>query len=357
METGKSRHETAMRILAEGTVIPATTLALDEKRQFDEARQRLLTRYYLEAGSGGIATAVHSTQFAIRDPRYHLFERVIAVVSDEIRRYEEETGRVIVKVCGVCGPVEQAVREARLARQLGYDAVLLSPGGLNDLPEEALLQRTRAVAEEMPVIGFYLQTAVGGRVFRYDYWAQLAEIEGVAAIKCASFNRYTTQEVVRAVTLSSRADQIALYTGNDDHIVVDLLTRYEFPVEGRVYRNRFRGGLLGHWSIWTAKVVPLFERLKNASASDELLTLGAQITDCNSAFFDTAHNFKGCIAGMHEVLRRQGLIRSICCLDPEETLSEGQLAEIDRVYRMYPHLNDDAFVADFLQRHGVQTGQ
>ena len=348
-----TRHEEAMKILAAGTVIPATTLALNENRQFDEAHQRLLTRYYLEAGSGGVATAVHSTQFEIRDPKYNLFETVISTVVDEIRRYEEETGKVIVKVCGVCGPAEQAVREAHIAKDLGFDAVLLSPGGLNALSEEEMLERTRAVAAVMPVIGFYLQTAVGGRVFSYDYWAQLAEIENVVAIKCASFNRYTTQEVVRAVTLSSRADQIALYTGNDDNIVIDLLTNYHFTVDGATYTNRFRGGLLGHWSIWTANVVKMFEMLRTASATDELLTLAAEVTDCNSAFFDTAHNFKGCIAGMHEVLRRQGLITSICCLNPEETLSEGQLEEIDRVYRMYPHLNDDTFVADYLKRRGV----
>ena len=334
MET-MTRYEKALAILREGTVIPATTLALDENRQFDEARQRLLTRYYLEAGSGGVATAVHSTQF-------------------EIRLYEEETGRTVVRVCGVCGPVEQALREAKTARRLGFDAVLLSPGGLNALSEEEMLARTKAVAEVMPVIGFYLQTAVGGRVFSYDYWARLAEIEDVVAIKCASFNRYTTLDVVRAVTLSSRADQIALYTGNDDNIVIDLLTKYRFEKDGRTVENGFRGGLLGHWSIWTAKVVEMFRMLRDAEPTAELLTLAAQVTDCNSAFFDTAHNFRGCIAGMHEVLRRQGLIESICCLDPEETLSPGQAEEIDRVYAAYPHLNDDAFVREYLKRRAAR---
>lgn len=352
MET-MTRYEKALAILREGTVIPATTLALDENRQFDEARQRLLTRYYLEAGSGGVATAVHSTQFEIRLPQYNLFERVISTVVDEIRLYEEETGRTVVRVCGVCGPVEQALREAKTARRLGFDAVLLSPGGLNALSEEEMLARTKAVAEVMPVIGFYLQTAVGGRVFSYDYWARLAEIEDVVAIKCASFNRYTTLDVVRAVTLSSRADQIALYTGNDDNIVIDLLTKYRFEKDGRTVENGFRGGLLGHWSIWTAKVVEMFRMLRDAEPTAELLTLAAQVTDCNSAFFDTAHNFRGCIAGMHEVLRRQGLIESICCLDPEETLSPGQAEEIDRVYAAYPHLNDDAFVREYLKRRAA----
>lgn len=346
-----NRHEKALEILASGTVIPATTLALDNSRQFDEKHQRLLTRYYLEAGSGGVATAVHSTQFEIRLPKYNLFETVISTVSDEIRRYEEETGRVIVRVCGVCGPAEQAIREAETAKKYGFDAVLLSPGGLGTLSEEEMLVRTEAVAAVMPVIGFYLQTAVGGRVFSYDYWAKLAEIDNVVAIKCASFNRYTTLDVVRAVTCSSRADRIALYTGNDDNIVVDLLTRYRFEKDGKTLENRFRGGLLGHWSIWTAKVVEMFAMLKNAEPSAELLTLAAEVTDCNAAFFDTAHNFRGCIAGMHEVLCRQGLITSTCCLNPEETISPGQAEEIDRVYAAYPHLNDDAFVRDFLFRH------
>jgi len=348
-----NRTQQALQILAQGTVIPATTLALDAQGQFDEANQRRLVRYYLEAGSGGIATAVHSTQFAIRDPKYNLFETVISTVSDEIDRYERKSGRTVVKVCGVCGPAEQALREAKTAKQYGFDAVLLSPGGLNHLSEDEMVERTRIVAQEMPVIGFYLQQAVGGRVFTYDYWARIAEIDNLVAIKCASFNRYTTQDVVRAVTCSSRAEKIALYTGNDDNIVVDLLTEYRFPVDGGVRTNRFRGGLLGHWSVWTASVVKLFESLRTAPASPELLTLAAQITDCNAAFFDTAHNFRGCIPGMHEVLRRQGLIASIRCLDPEEVLSPGQAEEIDRVYRMYPHLNDDAFVRAFLERdHG-----
>jgi len=345
-----TRHEKALAILNKGTVIPATTLALDDNRNFDEAHQRLLTRYYLEAGSGGVATAVHSTQFEIRLPQYNLFETVISTVSDEISRYEAETGKVIVKVCGVCGPAEQAVREAETAKRLGFDAVLLSPGGLNHLSEDEMIARTEAVAAVMPVIGFYLQTAVGCRVFSYDYWSRLAEIENVVAIKCASFNRYTTLDVVRAVTCSSRADKIALYTGNDDNIVVDLLTKYRFEKNGKTVENRFCGGLLGHWSIWTAKVVEMFRMLRDAEPTAELLTLAAQVTDCNSAFFDTAHNFRGCIAGMHEVLRRQGLITSICCLNPEETLSPGQAEEIDRVYAAYPHLNDDAFVREYLSR-------
>ena len=346
-----NRHEKALEILRHGTVIPATTLALNDDGSFNEARQRLLIRYYLEAGAGGIATAVHSTQFEIRKPEFNLFERVISIVTDEIDRYEIETGKVILKVCGVCGPAEQAVREAELARSLGFDAVLVSPGGLAHLSEEEMLDRARQVADVLPIIGFYLQTAVGGRVFTYDFWCKLAQIPNLKAIKCASFNRYTTLDVMRAITLSGRADEIALYTGNDDNIVVDLLTNYRFTIDGKTYTNRFRGGLLGHWSVWTHKVVELFEELRTASASDDYLTLAAEITDCNAVFFDAANAFKGCIPGMHEILRRQGLVKSIRCLNPEEILSPGQTEEIDRVYAMYPHLNDDAFVKAFLARH------
>ncbi|MBQ4624576.1 MAG: dihydrodipicolinate synthase family protein [Clostridia bacterium] len=348
-----NRHEKALEILRHGTVIPATTLALNDDGSFNEARQRLLIRYYLEAGAGGIATAVHSTQFEIRKPEFNLFERVISIVTDEIDRYETETGKVILKVCGVCGPAEQAVREAKLARSLGFDAVLVSPGGLAHLTEEEMLERARKVAEVLPIIGFYLQTAVGGRVFTYDFWCKLAQIPNLKAIKCASFNRYTTLDVMRAITLSGRADEIALYTGNDDNIVVDLLTNYRFTINGKTYTNRFRGGLLGHWSVWTHKVVELFEELRTASASDDYLTLAAEITDCNAVFFDAANAFKGCIPGMHEILRRQGLVKSIRCLNPEEILSPGQAEEIDRVYAMYPHLNDDAFVKAFLARHPI----
>ena len=348
-----NRHEKALEILRHGTVIPATTLALNDDGSFNEARQRLLIRYYLEAGAGGIATAVHSTQFEIRKPEFNLFERVISIVTDEIDRYETETGKVILKVCGVCGPAEQAVREAELARSLGFDAVLVSPGGLAHLTEEEMLERARKVAEVLPIIGFYLQTAVGGRVFTYDFWCKLAQIPNLKAIKCASFNRYTTLDVMRAITLSGRADEIALYTGNDDNIVVDLLTNYRFTINGKTYTNRFRGGLLGHWSVWTHKVVELFEELRTASADDDYLTLAAEITDCNAVFFDAANAFKGCIPGMHEILRRQGLVKSIRCLNPEEILSPGQAEEIDRVYAMYPHLNDDAFVKAFLARHPI----
>lgn len=342
------RHEIALKKLAEGTVIPATPLALKEERSFDEEGQRLLMRYYLNCGVGGIATAVHSTQFEIRKPEIGLLEPVLRIVSEEIEAFEKKNDTVIVRVAGVCGPVEQAVAEARLARSYGYDAVLLSPGGLNHLSEEEMIARTQAVAKEMPVIGFYLQTAVGGRVFSFDYWRKLCAVDNVVAIKCASFNRYTTLDVVRAAALSERSDKITLYTGNDDNIVIDLLTRYHFDKNGKMVEKGFEGGLLGHWSVWTKTAVELFAELKEAKKKDmipaELLARAAKVTDCNSAFFDTAHAFKGCIAGLHEVLHRQGLMRSINCLNPMETLSAGQAEEIDRVYRAYPELSDDAFI-------------
>lgn len=349
-----NRHEKALEILRAGTVIPATPLALDDNRHLDEQTQRLLMRYYLNCGVGGIATAVHTTQFEIRRPEYGLLEPVLSIVSDEMDRFEKQTGKTIVRVAGVCGDVGQAVREAELARKYGFDAVLLSPGGLNDRTEEELIERTRAVAAVMPVIGFYLQTACGGRQFSYSYWQSVCAVENVVAVKCASFNRYTTLDVVRAVCLSDRGDSIALYTGNDDNIVIDLLTRYTFEKNGERIVRGFDGGLLGHWSVWTKKAVELFEKTRAAKAqgkiTPELLTLASQVTDSNSAFFDTAHNFRGCIAGLHEILRRQGLMKNIYCLNPEETLSEGQEQELDRVSRSYAALSDDDFIRDNIEK-------
>ena len=342
------RHEIALNKLKAGTVIPATPLALDENRYFDEKGQRLLMNYYLNCGVGGIATAVHTTQFEIRKPEVALFEPVLKIVSEEIDKFEKENNTVIVKVAGVCGKIEQAVKEAGLAKKYGYDAVLLSPGGLNDMSEEYMIERTKEVAKIMPVIGFYLQTACGGRQFTYNYWESVCAVENVVAIKCASFNRYTTLDVVRAAALSDRNNDITLYTGNDDNIVIDLLTKYSFEKDGKTIVKGFDGGLLGHWSVWTKKAVEIFDKIKaekdNDSISAELLTLASEVTDTNSAFFDTAHNFSGCIAGLHEILRRQGLMKNIYCLNPDETLSEGQLEELDRVQNMYYHLSDDEFI-------------
>ncbi len=344
------RHIKALELLKAGTVIPATPLALDENRQFDAKQQKILTGYYLAAGAGGVATAVHSTQFEIRLPQYNLFETVLKTVVETIEEYEQKSGRTVVRVAGVCGPTEQAVAEAKIAKKYGYDAVLLSPGGLNHLSEDEMIARTEAVAKEMPVIGFYLQTAVGGRHFSYNYWERLCEVPNVVAIKSAPFNRYYTLDVVRAAALSSRADEITLYTGNDDNIIVDLLTEYKFNVNGKTYTRRFGGGLLGHWSVWTKKVVEMFEQIKkNPVATPEMLTLAAEITDANAVVFDTANDFAGCIPGLHEVLRRQGLMKGTWCLNPDEVLSKGQSEELDRIYAMYPHLTDDDFAKEYLK--------
>ena len=320
-------REKAIEILKNGTVIPAIPLALNDDGSFNEHGQRVLCRYYLDAGVGGIAIAVHTTQFEIRDPKVNLFETVLKIAAEEISKFEEKTGKTIVKVSGVCGAIEQTCKEAEIAKSLGFDAVLLSPGGLSDKDDNYLIERTKKVAAIMPVIGFYLQTACGGRVLNYDYWSQICEIENVVAIKCASFNRYSTADVVRAVALSSRNADIGLYTGNDDNIVVDLLTKYKFEVDGKIIERGFDGGLLGHWSVWTKSVCDMFAKIKGAKADDEWLTLAAQITDANAAVFDSANGFAGVIAGVHEILYRQGLMKSVRCINPDEKMSKGQALE------------------------------
>ncbi len=324
--------------LQTGLAIPAHPLALTAARRLDERRQRALTRYYLAAGAGGVAVGVHTTQFAIRESRHGLFEPVLALAADELNR----ASRPVVRIGGICGPTAQAVKEAAVLERLGYHAGLLSLGALAQANETTLLDHCRAVAEVLPIIGFYLQPSVGGRVLPYRFWRQFAELEAVVAIKIAPFNRYQTLDVVRAVIDAGR-DDIALYTGNDDNIVADFLTPYRLSNQTR----RIVGGLLGHWSVWTQAAVTLHARCRNAAATSELLQLGIEVTDCNAAFFDAANGFRGCIAGLHDVLRRQGLLEGIWCLDEQETLSPGQLAEIDRVYREYPHLADD----DFVSRH------
>jgi dihydrodipicolinate synthase/N-acetylneuraminate lyase len=317
--------------LAGGLCIPAHPLALNEQRRLDEQRQRGLTRYYVEAGVGGMAVGVHTTQFAIREPRYGLFEPVLALAAEEM----DCAARPLVRVGGICGATPQAVAEAELLQRLGYHAGLLSLAALGDADEDALIVHCKAVAEVLPIIGFYLQPSVGGRPLPYRFWRRFAEIENVVAIKIAPFNRYQTLDVVRAVIAAGR-DDITLYTGNDDNIVADLLTPFRF--EGKT--RRIVGGLLGHWAVWTRRAVEILERYRNAAATSELLRLNAEITDCNAAFFDAANGFRGCIAGLHEVLRRQGLLDGLWCLDENETLGPGQMEEIDRVYRAYPHLRE-----------------
>lgn len=322
--------------LQEGTAIPAHPLALTAQRKLDERRQRALARYYIAAGVGGLAVGVHTTQFAIREPEVGLFKPVLELAKEEMDR----ALRPLVRIGGICGLTKQATAEAGLLKDLGYHAGLLSLGAMRDATENEMIAHCEAVAEILPVVGFYLQPSVGGRVLRQGFWRRFVEIENVVAIKIAPFNRYQTIDVVRAVTEAGR-DDIALYTGNDDSIVADFLTPFRF--EGR--ERRIVGGLLGHWSVWTKRAVELLDRCRKADATPELLRLGIEVTDSNAAFFDAANGFQGCIAGLHEILRRQGLLEGLWCLDEHETLSPGQMEEIDRVCRAYPHLNDDDFVA------------
>ena len=340
--------------LQRGLVIPACPLALDAGRKLDERRQRALLRYYAAAGAGGVAVGVHTTQFAIRDPSHGLLKPVLALAAEELTRADAGRREPLVRIGGICGETAQATREAALLRELGYHTGLLSLAALKSADEGQLIAHCRAVAEILPVVGFYLQAAVGGRVLPLAFWRRFVEIENVVAIKMAPFNRYQTLDVVRAVTEAGR-DDIALYTGNDDSIVVDLLTPYRFNVGGRTVERRIAGGLLGHWAVWTRPAVELLRECHRAVEGrgpipTELLRRAVEVTDCNAAFFDAANNFAVCIAGLHEVLRRQGLFEGLWCLDPREGLSPGQLAEIDRVYAAYPHLNDDAFVATHRDR-------
>lgn len=331
--------------LLAGQVIPALPLALDPRRRWSERHQRALVRYYLAAGAGGIAVGVHSTQFEIRDPQHGLYEPVLALAAETVRAEAAASRGSPILIAGVCGRTRQALGEARFARECGYHAALLSLGAWTKQPEKAILQHCRRVAAEIPLIGFYLQVAVGGRAFSYRFWREFAEIPELVAIKIAPFNRYRTIDVVRAVAASGRRD-IALYTGNDDNIIADLLT--EFRLEGRSVR--IVGGLLGQWAVWTERAVRMHADLEKARRTREglshgWLTKNAQLTDANAAIFDVANNFAGCIAGINEVLRRQGLLSSARCLNPTERLSPGQAEEITRVSRAYPWLVDDSFVA------------
>jgi dihydrodipicolinate synthase/N-acetylneuraminate lyase len=334
-----------------GLVIPAHPLALTDDGRFDERRQRALTRYYIAAGSGGLGVGVHTTQFAIRAPRVGLFEPVLSLAAEEMNRADATREIPLVRIGGVCGPTDQALAEADLLARLGYHAGLLSLAALASADDDTLIGHCRRVSERLPIVGFYLQPSVGGRPLSYAFWRRLAEIPRVVAVKIAPFNRYQTLDVVRAVVDAGR-DDITLYTGNDDAIVADLVTAFRFATPRGAVERRIVGGLLGHWSVWTRKAVELLDTCqaaaKESAVAAALLRTGVEITDSNAAFFDAANGFAGCIAGLHEVLRRQGLLTSIRCLDPHETLSRGQREEIDRVYRHYPHLHDDEFVASHL---------
>jgi dihydrodipicolinate synthase/N-acetylneuraminate lyase len=335
--------------LRRGVVIPAHPLALDAQRRLDPRRQRALTRYYLDAGAGGLAVGVHTTQFAIREAG--LYRPVLELA---VQTAGEWAKRPVVMIAGLVGKTVQAVNEAQIARGLGYHAGLLSLAAMKGASEDELIEHARTVAAEIPLVGFYLQPAVGGIVLPASFWRHFAEIENVVAIKMAPFNRYHTLDVVRGVVEAGAADRVTLYTGNDDHIVQDLVTPYAIPHKGTVTAVRIKGGLLGHWSVWVNKAVELLHQAHAAAAADavphNLLALDSQVTDCNAAIFDVANNFHGVIAGCHEILRRQGLLEGIWCLDPAESLGPGQKEEIDRVCAAYPHLNDDAFVRQNLSR-------
>ncbi len=339
--------------LHKGVVIPALPLALDKNRKLDERRQRALMRYYLDAGAGGVAVAVHTTQFEIRLPEVNLYEKVLGIAKEEFDDFAFRTQNPIIRVAGVIGKTEQAGREAQMALKNGYHAVLLSLAAFANASNDEIIGHCRAIAAIVPVIGFYLQPAVGGRRLDVDFWRAFAGIENVVAIKMAPFNRYQTLDVVRGVAESGRVDEIALYTGNDDNILTDLLSEYAIPAGDKVIRKRIAGGLLGHWAVWTRPAVKLLEEVQKGRFDHdtrEAITQALKITDSNAAFFDAANDFKGCIVGLHEVLRRQGLLEGLWTLNPNEALSPGQLAEIDRVYNAYPDLNDDAFVAENLDR-------
>lgn len=339
------------QLLRAGTVIPAHPLALTGDHRLDECHQRGLSRYYCAAGVGGVAVGVHTTQFEIHEPERGLLAPVLALAAATVEEALHRDPRPFILIAGLVGQTEQAVAEAELARALGYHAGLLSLAAFRTAPDAALLEHCRRVAAVIPVVGFYLQPAVGGRVLGYDFWRRFMDIDNVVAIKVAPFNRYQTLDVARALAESGRQDEIALYTGNDDNIVNDLITDFVFdPARPPV---RFVGGLLGQWAVWTRRVVEMLQAIQAQRAAGRLdyahwLTYNAQLTDANAAIFDAAHAYRGCIPGIHWVLQRQGLMQNIHTLNPNEQLAPGQTVEIERVCAAYPHLSDDDFVAAHL---------
>lgn len=339
---------------AAGTVIPAIPLALDEHRHFDERRQRALIRYYLDSGVGGIAAGVHTTQFQIRDPEFNLFELVLQSISKYIDDHAQKTRKIIIKIGGICGKTDQAVREAKFLSATGYHAGLVSIAAMKNETIDSMLKHCEKIAKEIPVIGFYLQPLAGGMVLPYEFWKKFCEIDTVIGIKIAPFNRYRTLDVMRAVAESGRQEKIALYTGNDDAIVYDLISTFRTPVAGTEHVLEIKGGLLGQWSVWTSKAVELFETIRTIKKNNEsipnwLFQYALRLTDSNSAIFDSSHDFAGCIPGIHEILRRQGLLEGTWCLRKEEILSPGQKENIDRICAAYPELQDNRFVQENLQ--------
>ncbi len=349
MRHGQTQHHTTKGDPSDRPGHPRPSTGADSPAQLDERRQLGLGRYYLAAGAGGLAVGVHTTQFGIR--QVGLYRPALELAAAAIGEHTRDDCLPVLGIAGICGATEQAVREASLAGDLGYHAGLLSLAAMKNATDDRFIAHCRAVSEVIPLFGFYLQPAVGGRVLSYDFWRRFAEIENVVGIKIAPFNRYRTIDVVRAVAESGRTGQIALYTGNDDNIVADLLTRFRFRMGGEPVEARIVGGLLGHWAVWTKRAVELLQQTRTIAESGQpvpgcMLTLAAEITDSNAAVFDVAHDFAGCIPGIHEVLRRQGLLEGTWCLDPHEQLSAGQAEEIDRVCSAYPHLVDDDFVRE-----------
>lgn len=344
-----------MAAFKNGVAIPALPLALDKNRKFDPRRARALVRYYTEAGVGGLAVGVHSTQFAIRDPQINLYETVLNLASKTLDEQSAKLGRKLMKIAGVIGKTPQASKEAEFAGKAGYHAVLLGLGAFAKDSVDDMVKHCQAIAEIMPVVGFYLQPAAGGRLLPYDFWRRFAEIDNVIGIKAAPFNRYQTFDVLRGICEAGRENDVTMYTGNDDNIVIDLLSTYKIKTSKGEKTIRIKGGLLGHWGVWTKKAVELLEQMhqlveKNAPIPQDALILANQVTDMNAVLFDASHGFAGCLPGIHEVLRRQGLLETIHCLDPHEVLSPGQAEELDRVCAAYPHLTDDAFVKQNLQK-------
>jgi hypothetical protein len=332
-----------------GAVIPAHPLALDASRQLDARRQRALSRYYLDAGAGGLAVGVHTTQFAIREAG--LYRPVLELAMQTATEWARQPS---IMIAGLAGRTDQAVNEAHVARDLGYHAGLLSLAAMKGASEDDLIAHAKTIADAIALVGFYLQPAVGGIVLPVSFWRRFAAIENVVAVKIAPFNRYRTLDVIRGVCEANAAERVSLYTGNDDHIVLDLLTPFTIKIAGEPTTVRIKGGLLGHWSVWVKTAVELLERIHAAVAAGSippaLMALDAQVTDCNAAIFDVANDFHGVIAGCHEILRRQGFLEGTWCLDESESLGPGQMQEIDRVCAAYPHLADDDFVRANLDR-------
>ncbi len=344
-----------MTILKKGCVIPASPLALDENKKIDEKYQRAIYRYYADAGAGGIAVGVHTTQFEIREPQYNLFKTILKFASDEISGLEKQHCRELIKIAGICGRTVQAVREAEYAVKCGYDIGLLSLGAMKNCSDDELINHCIEISKIIPLFGFYLQSAVGGSKLSFNFWKRFCEIENVVGIKMAPFNRYQTLDVVRALAFSGREEEITLYTGNDDNIIIDLLTPFKIRVNDKEKQLRIKGGLLGQWAVWTKKAVEMLSDVhKSISSSDtisiEWLTKNAALTDANSVVFDVVNNFKGCIAGINEVLRRNGLMRFSHCLSPDEKLSDGQSNELDRINRDYQWLKDDDFIKKNIEK-------